>query len=297
MSFAGNLSSQNRLILGDSYGSQIQAYVFSAFTAVAWYNSIELLVLCFTTFKRFSGWYFWSLLIASASLIPYCVGFIFLLFPLGITPYVSVTLIVVFWCGMVTGQSMVLWSRLHLVVHNPKILRGVLCMIVTNACLIHPPVFVLFYGAVSPNGRRFSIGYDVIERIQLVVFCVQELIISGIYVWETGKMLRLRIQQRSHGILLQLLVINVLILSLDLAIVGIEYAGYYAVQVMFKPVAYSVKLKLEYSILGKLVTIAQGDCHPDPSSGIHGLHHHPSVDSEGVSLGTREVNMHTPVTV
>lgn len=38
---------------------------------------------------------------------------------------------------MVTGQSMVLWSRLHLICHSHWKLRGILVMIVTNAIVFH----------------------------------------------------------------------------------------------------------------------------------------------------------------
>lgn len=114
------------------------------------------------------------------------------------------------------------------------------------------------YGIVSPKASQFSTGYEVMERIQLVGFCIQELVLSGLYVYETAKLLRLRPEQRHRQILVHLLIINIFILVLDFAVVGTEYAGYYAVQVMFKPVAYSIKLKLEYAILGKLVEIANG---------------------------------------
>jgi hypothetical protein len=45
-----------------------------AFTAIAWYNAIELLVLIFMIFKKYSGLYFWSLLLTSFSVIPYSLG-------------------------------------------------------------------------------------------------------------------------------------------------------------------------------------------------------------------------------
>lgn len=287
MSLTGKSPIQDWLILGESYSSQVQAYVSSAFTAIVWYNAIELLVLCFTTFKRYQGCYFWCLLVASSSLIPHCLGFIFLIFPLGVSPYASLALILVFWCGMVTGHSLVLWSRLHLVVQNPRILRGVFWMIVTNACLLHTPIIVLFYGSISSSRRGFSTGYDIMERIQLVIFCVQELTISGIYIWKTATMLRLGPEHRSRGILVKLLIINVVILMLDLAVVGIEYAGYYAVQVMFKPVAYSIKLKLEYSILGRLVEIARG-CSQDLPSSAQESHWRPPVDLDRNGLWARK---------
>ncbi|KAJ5675421.1 hypothetical protein N7462_008318 [Penicillium macrosclerotiorum] len=241
-----------------STGDQVRTYIFAAFAAIAWYNAIELIILCFVSFKRHHGCYFWSLLIASASIVPHCLGYVLLFFPTGVTPWVCVTLIVFSWVTMVTGQSVVLWSRLHLVLQNTKVLWGVLWMIIIDAVLFHTPTIVLLYGTTAEPFSNWSQGYDIMERIQLVGFCIQELVISGIYVWETVKLLKLRPQGRPHGILNQLLLINIIILVLDIAVVVIEYVGYYAVQVMFKPVAYSIKLKLEYAILGKLVAIARG---------------------------------------
>ncbi|KAE8392521.1 hypothetical protein BDV23DRAFT_181455 [Aspergillus alliaceus] len=239
---------------------QVQKYVIAAFCAVVWYNAIELVVLCLITFKRYRGCYFWSLFIASASLIPHGLGFIFFIYPLGVSPYISVTLIVTSWYCMVTGHSLVLWSRLHLVLQAPRLLRALLAIIIIDAVAFHVPTTICLYGTISSapgHPNHFARGYRVMEHTQLIGFAVQESILSGLYIWETGKMLRLRQDRVHYAILIQLLTINIVILILDVAVVGIEYAGYYSLQVMFKPVAYSVKFKLEYAILGKLIQIAQ----------------------------------------
>ncbi|KAF7719085.1 Uncharacterized protein PECH_000270 [Penicillium ucsense] len=245
------------LLKPDSPTTPARTQVFAAFAAVAWYNAIELTVICFMSFKRRHGCYFWSLLVASLCIITHCLGAVLLFYPTGVNPFFCVTLMSLSWYGMVTGQSLVLWSRLHLVVHNYRVLWGVLCMIVVDAVLFHIPTTVLLYGTLATTVGPWTRGYGIMERIQLVGFCIQELIISGIYIWETVKLLKLRPQGRSSGILHTLLTINILILFLDVAVVLIEYIGFYAVQVLFKPVVYSIKLKLEYAILGRLVAIAQ----------------------------------------
>ncbi|KAJ5527392.1 hypothetical protein N7513_011551 [Penicillium frequentans] len=251
------ISSIANSLIHYSANDSARAIAFATFSSIAWYNAIELVILCFVTFKRWRGCYFWSLLVASFSIIPYCLGFILLFFPTGVTPYVCVTLIVISWSGMITGQSMVLWSRLHLLLRNTKVLWKVLWMIIIDAILLHITVAVLLFGAVGMPSGPFAHGYNIMERVQVVWFCIQELVISSIYVWEAIHLLRLRPGGQSRGILSQLLVINVIILFLDVAIVVIEYVGYYALQVMFKPVAYSIKLKLEYAILGKLISVAR----------------------------------------
>jgi hypothetical protein len=273
------MASHNAISVGESlakgYGPSdvTRTGVFAAFASLAWYNAIELIVLCFFSFRRWRGTYFWSLLVASGCIIPYCLGFVLLFFSTGVTPWLCVTLVVLGWYGMITGQSMVLWSRLHLVLQNRKLLRGVLYMICVDAIMLHIPTTVLLFGTVAHPTGRWPRAYDIMERVQLIGFCIQELIISCIYVWETVKLLRLRPEGRPQGILNQLLVINILILVLDISVVVIEYIGYYAVQVLFKPVAYSVKLKLEYAILGKLIAVARG-----------------GTDSQHVDSSIREIN-------
>lgn len=46
----------------------------TAFTAIAWYNTVEILVLIFFVFKKYSELYFWSLLVTTLSVIPYATG-------------------------------------------------------------------------------------------------------------------------------------------------------------------------------------------------------------------------------
>ncbi|CAI7650484.1 unnamed protein product [Penicillium discolor] len=274
-----NASSVATSLINSYSGSDIaRSGIFAAFAALAWYNAIELIILCFFSFKRWSGNYFWSLLVSSACIIPYCLGFVLLFFPTGVTPWLCMTLVVLGWYGMITGQ---------------KLLRGVLWMICIDAVLLQVPTTVFLYGTVAHPGSAWAHAYDIMERVQLVGFCVQELIISSIYVWETVKLLRLRPGGRPQGILNQLLVINIIILILDIAIVVIEYVGYYAVQVLFKPVAYSIKLKLEYAILGKLIAIARGgtDSQHMDSSSARGINESSSLPSDR----DRPMNLESPM--
>lgn len=235
--------------------------ILASFAALIYYNAIELIVLCLATFKRRGSLYFWCLFITSTSLIPHTSGYVLLFFRPDVSRYAAVTLIIVAWWGTVTGHSLVLWSRLSFVLDNPRLLNGLLVLILVDAVLLHMPTTALLYGTVSPDKNAetiFANGYGIMERIQLVGFCIQEAILSGIYVWETAKLLRLRPERRRHHVLAQLLAVNIIVLFLDIIVVIIEFIGFYSVQVMFKPVAYSIKLKLEYAVLGRLVQIAQG---------------------------------------
>ncbi|KAL4802825.1 hypothetical protein BDV18DRAFT_61623 [Aspergillus unguis] len=265
-------------------------YILASFATLIYYNAIELIVLCLATFKRRSSLYFWCLLITSTSLIPNTSGYLLLFFRPDVSRYAAVTLIVVGWWGIVTGHSLVLWSRLNFVVSNTRLLNGLLVLIVIDAIILHIPTTVLLYGAVSNHDlKTFDVGYSVMERLQLVGFCIQEAILSGIYVFETAKLLRLRPERRRHRILAQLLAMNVVVLILDVVVVIVEFVGLYSVQVMFKPVAYSIKLKLEYAVLGRLIEIAKGGSDVATGS-VLGLHTVPSsaCDSRLPSPGDLE---------
>ncbi|KAL4876654.1 hypothetical protein BJY04DRAFT_139886 [Aspergillus karnatakaensis] len=230
------------------------------FIALSAYNVIELVILVLSTFRRWKGLYFWSLLISGiVGVVPYSVGFLLKFFSQA-NSTLSVTILTVGWWSMVTGQAVVLYSRLHLVLRDERILRRVLCMIIANVFLLHVPTTVLTYGSnIASSDSVFATGYNIMEKIQMTGFTIQEVIISGLYVWETTKLLHLGSSRENRKIMHQLVGINVVIVLMDLVLLGLEYASEYAVQITLKGVIYSVKLKLEFAVLGKLVDVVHGD--------------------------------------
>lgn len=129
----------------------------AAFTAVAWYNITELNVSIYMTFKRKRGLYFWSLVISSWGIMFHSVGFLLKLFQLTTNDYLSCTIITIGWWAMVTGQAFVLYSRLHLVVKEERLLRAVLFMIIWNGITLHIPTTIMTFGSVSPAWRLFFV--------------------------------------------------------------------------------------------------------------------------------------------
>jgi len=182
----------------------------AAFTAVAWYNALELNVQVFLTFKRHRGLYFWSLIISSWGCVLHALGFLLKFFQLSgkHDPYLAVTIITIGWYAMVTGQAVVLYSRLHLVVREQKMLRGVLAMIIVDAFCFHIPTTVLTFGSNSKYAFRYTASFNVFERLQMTAFCIQEFIISGIYVYSTIRLLRPVYHGRTRKVMMQLIWIN-----------------------------------------------------------------------------------------
>ncbi|OBT71835.1 hypothetical protein VF21_09767 [Pseudogymnoascus sp. 05NY08] len=241
---------------GTGVDSQGLRTALATLFGISWYNAIELIFLIFNSFHQYKGLYFWSLLLsASIGIILYSLGFFLKFFQLA-DSWIYVTLSTISWYVMVTGQSLVLYSRLHLVLMDRKILRLVLYMIIINSITLYIPTTVLTYGS-NANGstQAFIQGYNIIEKIEMTGFCIQEFIISRLYVAETIKLLNLNLERRNRKIIYQLLSINLFIITMDLSLLAIEYASYYAIQVTLKGVIYSVKLKLEFAVLGKLIRL------------------------------------------
>lgn len=239
----------------------ITSIVISVFIGIAYYNVLELTVSIFTSFKKRSGLYFWSTLIATWGIAFNGTGYLLTHLSLITEANIYATLILIGWCAMITGQSVVLYSRLHIVMHNQKRLRMVLYMIIANATWLHIPIIVLVYGVNSANSEPFQNPYAIMEKIQLSVFFVQELIISGFYVWETTKRLRLEKSignTRTRKVMNHLIWVNVLVVFLDITILALEFTNLFEIQTAWKPLVYSIKLKLEFSILNQLVSLTRG---------------------------------------
>ncbi|KAK4144815.1 uncharacterized protein C8A04DRAFT_11231 [Dichotomopilus funicola] len=244
---------------GDSRPTDHAMTAIVVFVSLSLYNVAELGLMILSTFKRRRGLYFWSFVVATFGIAPYAIGFLLKGLQLSLPGWGYVTLIVVGWSCMVTGQSLVLYSRLHLVLRNAFRLRLVLAMIVTNAFICHIPITVMAYGANSSNPAPYVGLYSIYERVQVTLFFLQEMILSALYIYETVGMMRVRRRGASTWCLMtHLIAVNVTVVVLDVTILGLEYSGLYDVQTSYKALVYSIKLKLEFSILNRLVEVTRG---------------------------------------
>ena len=162
------------------------------------------------------------------------------------------------WYAMVTGQAVVLYSRLHLVMFRIRKVRWVLWMIITNFCILHIPMTVLFFGLNNGDGR-FARPAAIYDRIQLTGFCMQDFVICGIYITEATRALKsiTRVRGREgRKVIIHLLWVNILVVILNILLLLTEYKLHY-IQVSFKTVVYSIKLKLEFTVLNRVRSLMQ----------------------------------------
>lgn len=88
---------------------------------------------------------------------------------------------------------------------------------------------------------------------------LQELILSSIYIVEAMKILRGSPRHNTRVLMSQLLLINIIVIIMDIALLGMEYASQFLLQTIVKGVFYSIKLKLELAILSRLVKFVCGN--------------------------------------
>ncbi|KAF7589047.1 hypothetical protein BBP40_004835 [Aspergillus hancockii] len=260
------------------------AMVMAAFFGITCYNVLEILISIFITFKHHRGLYFWSMLVATVGILLHAIAVVLRFF--GLAPsFPMCVLIVIGWYAMVTGQSVVLYSRLHLVVSDCSRIRWVLYMIITNFFILHVPVTILFFGS-NLGDHRFVRPFEIYEKIQLTGFSVQEIIISGLYIWEASRALKPIIARKGRigrNVMIHLILVNILVILLDASLLATEYSDNFEIQTTYKTVVYSVKLKMEFSVLNKLinlVTHSRNETESGPSMLCHSSGPETSGDSQ-----------------
>lgn len=226
--------------------------------ALSLYNSIELVLLITTTFKKRKGLYYWSLTLGNYAVALYALGIMLSYFELS-PKWVHKVILDIGWLAMIICQSLVLYSRLNLIFDNLRLIAAVKWMIISTSIFILVPVIVLDMGMAYSPDPGFKEAYFYIEQIQMTCITLQELIISFLYVYKTIQLLRIISRANTRSMIWQLLFLNIIIISMDVAIVAMQFLHYQLYQETIKGFVYSVKLKLELHILSKLVDLVGND--------------------------------------
>jgi len=233
--------------------------VVIVFLALAVYNTIEIIVRIFTRFRRYSGVYFYAMLAASIGIIIHAFGYFVRNFDISNSVALQITLA----CGggmlMITGQSIVLWSRLHLISPGKRD-HWLLWMILADCVIVQGGATTLFAGSNSPHPEKWLKVYAKWEIFQVTWFVFQECLISGLYIYRAFILMRSSAAFRgpdAKRVFHHLVLVNILVISLDITILAFQYAGLYEYQTSWKTFAYSIKLKFEFDILHQLVVFTQ----------------------------------------
>ncbi|KAF2732608.1 hypothetical protein EJ04DRAFT_396143, partial [Polyplosphaeria fusca] len=254
----------------------VMSMTMSAFWGISWYIALELNMRLFYLFKRRRGLYFWSCVVCSWGLILNPIAIMLADFMVIRNPAVSIPLVYVSWWLLTIPFSLVMYSRLHLIMSdNRRVLNAVLYMIIFTTVFISIPSMIMgpWSQQPTPSGRKIFPVYNVWLKIENVTWPLQEAIIGIIYIIYTHRHLRtLPLFSNRHSsssslslskkVMHHLIATNILIIILDVTVMAIVYANLFYLGGNMKPAVYAVKLRIEFSILNQLVEMARARNSP-----------------------------------
>ncbi|CAN9253782.1 unnamed protein product [Alternaria alternata] len=252
------------------FGGLPSSVTAAAFLGVALYLCIELNVGLLTRITSRSL-YFWSCLLCSWGLIVHGIAILLLNFHIW-EAYSSIVMVELAWLTYVVTQSLVLYSRLNLVLRNTQIGRYVLYMILIDSR----------HAKFTARLHHANVTWD---KVQVSAFFVQETLINILYICETAKYLKNmellgNCRHTTRTNLRNLIAVNVLIIILDCSVMGLCFSEYFNLQGFYKVAVYAVKLRTEFTILNQLrkaltgastgrsgLVVAKGRLHFSPKEG------------------------------
>ncbi|KAI1106934.1 hypothetical protein F4804DRAFT_272552 [Jackrogersella minutella] len=234
--------------------------IIAVFTALPIWTTVELTFWVFYTFERWRGVYFYSVLGTTWGVTIHAVGFVLKFCVPEANWILSTVLSEIGWVAEVCGFSIVLWSRLHLVIpSHTRILRYVLAMIVLDEIIVGIPTIVFqFLISNSATHDTYLQHMEIMERVQIMVFSVQETIISAIYVWGTLQLLKLSLNTKAKTTLAFLIIVQVIVVLADVLVVALDYLEYYTLKAVLHSFVYAFKLQVEFVVLNEFKHIAKG---------------------------------------
>ncbi|EKV06734.1 hypothetical protein Pdw03_3681 [Penicillium digitatum] len=224
--------------------------VVAMFSISAW-NALEVVIAIFEKFQKYRGLYFWSMQIAAWGILVHGIPAT-IRYTNRTSSFAVAVPFVVGWICMVTGQAVVLYSRLHLVVTDIRQVRWVRWLITANAVVLHIPMTVLFF----LNLHKIPLGHapEIYDRFQATGFTIQDVLLCAIYVREALRALKPVFESKGpqgRRIIHRIIFVNLIGISLSIFIIIAEYRLHYLV-ISFRTVVYSIKLKLEFHALTQL---------------------------------------------
>ena len=228
---------------------------------ITFYIVLEINVEIFRAFKRRTGLYFWSVQIGSVGIAVATIGVIVKFLVAGAARIWGfyTFLMMIGWLLYVTAQSLVLYSRLHLVLQNAKIHRVVLGFIISTIFTLQLPTWIMIFHAYNSNPEVSSVWSPreaIVERYQQLSYTGLESLLSGFYIWALSGLLKHKSGVRQHRVMMDLIYVNLIIIVLDILLVILIYLNQLGLSHPIQLFSYAVKLRLEFLVLNQLMAVA-----------------------------------------
>ncbi|KAE8378634.1 hypothetical protein BDV26DRAFT_292031 [Aspergillus bertholletiae] len=278
--------------------------------AVAAYNCVELLYWIFSFFRRYQGCYFWSLLVTTLGMVIFITGVALSLAEVG-PDAVGIIAYPFGFLIMGTASAMVLYARLHLVTTD-RTPQYVLFFIIFTTCTLYIPISVIYLiGAFTGFATRPDLASfaEKFEHFVIACSCARELLLSGGYLWVASRNLKPVLDMKGRQgrrVIRELIFVNLFVLSTMVCLLVIDNTNHSSVKKGFGVLVTSIKMKLEFAVLNRLVTLVQSPLHLNHVSSLHHSAEHCScqasdpdhpLDTDRYRRPTHNISSHHAATV
>ncbi|KAF2108263.1 hypothetical protein BDV96DRAFT_672399 [Lophiotrema nucula] len=245
--------------------------IFVAFASVAIWSSIPLTIRLLTTMKQRHGLYFYAILTCTWGLCVRQIGYLLQYLVHDAPWWLCNILSQCGWICMVTGFAVVLYSRLNIILESVRFRRAILYCIIFNGVVFHTTMTVLSVGATAivrtgtPHQKAFLARsswkkvFNSMERTQIIVFALQETVISFFYMHAAFRYLKSQFarKDKTRETMFLLLFVQVIIMLVDVALIVMDFAGLLQMKGFILSFSYCLKLELEFVVLNQLVELSR----------------------------------------
>lgn len=159
-------------------------------------------------------------------------------------------------------------------------------MILSACVIVQGTVTTLFtVSSLADTDTKWYKAYSRFENFQVTWLMFQECLISGLYMYHAFILIRSSAKFRggqAKKVIRHLIAVSALVIFLDSAILGFQYANCDMYQTSWKTFAYSIKLKFEFDVLEQLVILTKSRL------GAHAQPHGTGEEGRTGNKGTKE---------
>jgi hypothetical protein len=160
------------------------------------------------------------------------------------------------WAIMVTGFSLVLYSRLHIITSKVRALRFLLAAILVISLLVCVPTFLSGYFPNIIIGEKI---YKVASRLE-VLFAAREIILASLYTILFIRFVRgggSEDPRYVRKMLWLLCFAQFITFSCDVILLILVYTDLVLAKNMIQTFSYAIKLEVEFMVLNRLLVFGQ----------------------------------------
>lgn len=95
------------------------------------------------------------------------------------------------------------------------------------------------------------------ERIQIIGFTLQDLILSTIYTWTSAKLLNDKYSHRRRNLFIALLFAQIFGFCADMVMIVLDFDDKFTLKASLHPFIYAIKLKIEFLVLNQLSSLVR----------------------------------------